>query len=425
MQLILLLIIYISGCCAFYSFNSDVITLNPGNFDKLVLHSDEVWMVEFFAPWCIHCERLAPVYEKAARVLKGVVKVGAVNGHEHHDLCARFLITSFPTVKIFGNDKNNPIMYKGDRSAQGFAESALVAVNAKINARLSGGGVGGSQKDDVIELSDENFARLVLQSDDIWLVEFYAPWCPHCKNFRPQWAKAAASLKGKVKVGALNAIVHAATSTAYGVGAHPTIKYFPAGPKDINNAQDYNGPFNAISITDWALEKIAESDQPPLKQIVDEKTFKSICADKVICVISILPHILDCQSKCRNAYLETLATVAGKHKEKAWGWGWAEAGAQPDLEETLEIGGSGYPAMAAVSTRRLKFSILRGSFSSTGIEEFLRDVYYGRGNISPLQGEQISKMIAETGLWDGKDEEMPVEYYTHVSDVDLDEKDEL
>ena len=39
----------------------------------------------------------------------------------------------------------------------------------------SGGGSGGGKKD-VIELTDSNFDELVLQSEDLWLVEFYAPW---------------------------------------------------------------------------------------------------------------------------------------------------------------------------------------------------------------------------------------------------------
>lgn len=44
-----------------------------------------------------------------------------------------------------------------------------------------GSSSGGGSDDDVIELTENNFKKLVLQSDDMWLVEFFAPWCGHCK----------------------------------------------------------------------------------------------------------------------------------------------------------------------------------------------------------------------------------------------------
>jgi protein disulfide-isomerase A6 len=58
---------------------------------------------------------------------------------------------------------------------------------------------------DVVVLTDANFDATVMNSKDIWLVEFYAPWCGHCKNLEPEWNEAAASLKGKVKIAKVDA----------------------------------------------------------------------------------------------------------------------------------------------------------------------------------------------------------------------------
>lgn len=47
----------------------------------------------------------------------------------------------------------------------------------------------------VVELTPSNFESKVIDSDELWLVEFYAPWCGHCKSLTPEWKKAADGLK--------------------------------------------------------------------------------------------------------------------------------------------------------------------------------------------------------------------------------------
>jgi protein disulfide-isomerase A6 len=65
-----LLTIFVSGCYALYPSSSEVVDLTPANFDRLVIQSDALWIVEFYAPWCGHCQQFVPEYSKAATALK-------------------------------------------------------------------------------------------------------------------------------------------------------------------------------------------------------------------------------------------------------------------------------------------------------------------------------------------------------------------
>ncbi|KAM7351187.1 protein disulfide-isomerase A6 homolog CaBP1 isoform 1-T3 [Cochliomyia hominivorax] len=430
--LCLLLSVALPTAWSFYMPSDGVTELTPSNFDRLVVQDDAIWVIEFYAPWCGHCQSLVPEYKKLAKAVKGVVKVGAVNADEHKTLGGQYGVRGFPTIKIFGANKRSPTDYNGQRTAKAIAEAALAEAKKKVQAAFGGGSSGGSSGssssgDDVIELTDDNFDKLVLQSEDDWLVEFFAPWCGHCKNLAPEWAKAATQLKGKVKLGALDATVHQSKAAEYGVRGYPTIKYFPAGKKRSSDAQEYDGGRTASDIVTWATDKHAANVPPPeLVEIVDESSFDNACEGKPLCIISVLPHILDCDAKCRNKFLDTLRSLGDKFKQKQWGWAWSEATAQSELEESLEIGGFGYPAMAVVNFKKMKFSVLKGSFSKDGINEFLRDISFGRGQTAPVKGAKKPK-INTVPAWDGKDGQLPTEEDIDLSDVDLDDdvKDEL
>jgi protein disulfide-isomerase A6 len=233
-------------------------------------------------------------------------------------------------------------------------------------------------------------------------------------------------LKGKVKLGQVDSTVHQSLASSYGVQGYPTIKFFPGGKKSSSSAEDYQAGRSAADIVAFALDKYTVNiPAPEVYELVSEEVAKKACEDKPLCVISVLPSIYDCQSQCRNDYLKMLTEQADKFKQKLWGWLWVEAGSQFDVEQAVDIGGFGYPAMAAVNLKKMKYSLLRGSFSKDGVYEFLRDLSYGKGNTAPVKGAQLPN-INKITPWDGKDGPIIEEEDIDLSDVELDDlKEEL
>lgn len=106
----------------------------------------------------------------------------------------------------------------------------------------------------------------------------------------------------------------------YGIKGYPTIKYFTPGKKDADSVHEYDGGRTSGDIVNWALDKFVDNiPAPEVIQIISENSLKAACEDKPLCIVSILPHILDCQSACRNEYLKILTSLGEKYKKKLWG----------------------------------------------------------------------------------------------------------
>ena len=201
-------------------------------------------------------------------------------------------------------------------------------------------------KEGVKVLVGKNFQEVAMDKKKDVLVEFYAPWCGHCKSLAGPWADAASQLKGKMDLGALDATAHGSIAQQYGVQGYPTIKYFAPGSTE---PEDYNGGRTASDIVKFAEEKFSENLAPPeVVQITSEASVSAGCENHPLCVVAFLPHILDCQSSCRNGHIEDMKKLGDKYKKKDWGWLWAEGMTQPDLEAAVEVGGFGYPALVVI-----------------------------------------------------------------------------
>ncbi|XP_035667308.1 protein disulfide-isomerase A3-like [Branchiostoma floridae] len=110
--------------CALARVNADDVLDYSGDDFSDRIGEHDVALVEFFAPWCGHCKRLAPEYEKAATVLKdndppvALVKVDCTSESGGKDTCSKFGVSGYPTLKIFrGGEFSSE--YQGPREQNG------------------------------------------------------------------------------------------------------------------------------------------------------------------------------------------------------------------------------------------------------------------------------------------------------------------
>lgn len=77
-------------------------TVTPENIES-ILKSDKPVFIDFFAPWCIPCKRLAPVVESLEKNMAGKADIYSCNIDECDEFCNKYGIMSVPTCIVFEN----------------------------------------------------------------------------------------------------------------------------------------------------------------------------------------------------------------------------------------------------------------------------------------------------------------------------------
>ena len=119
------LVFLINFLVTFSESKDCVVVYDDNNFESNVqasIDEKKTSLVMFYAPWCGHCKKLKPEFEKACDSLR--------EEHEHHiilakvdcteggkEICSRYGVSGYPTLKIFKKDINKPDEYQGDRIA--------------------------------------------------------------------------------------------------------------------------------------------------------------------------------------------------------------------------------------------------------------------------------------------------------------------
>ena len=76
-------------------------TFTDANFDETVLKSGSPVLVDFWAPWCVPCKRIAPTIDALASEYNGKAMIGKLNVDDNPNVPSKYQVRAVPTLLLF------------------------------------------------------------------------------------------------------------------------------------------------------------------------------------------------------------------------------------------------------------------------------------------------------------------------------------
>jgi DnaJ family protein C protein 10 len=205
--------------------------------------SGKIWLVDFYASWCMPCQQLAPEWRKLAKkVDKKIVKVGQVDCVIEQELCGEQGVTSYPNIRLYPSEYRGALNY---HTYQGWMRDShhLLQWVQHFMPTVSK------------NLDMSNFEQQVLLNNNNdnkpWMIDFFAPWCGHCQVFSPTFESLASKFEGLVNFGKVDCQNNQYLCQIAGVRAYPTIRFYKSNSANWQAGEDieqydFNSLYNII-----------------------------------------------------------------------------------------------------------------------------------------------------------------------------------
>ncbi|CAM9595502.1 unnamed protein product [Ectocarpus sp. 12 AP-2014] len=238
-------------------FEDGVMVLTGDTIEQAIKDHSHL-VVEFYAPWCGHCKKLAPALSEAATKMKDVdekivfAKMDCT-ADGNKEFKEKMGIKGFPSFRMFEGTLESAKEHKPPRVMPQLMDY-FKAIKDGVEPpppppapkRPPAPPLVEPEDSEVTVLTKANFQEFV--AGEFAVVEFYAPWCGHCKKLFPEYTKASKMLKEidpTIKLGKLDMDdpKTKAVGSKFGVKGFPTLKIFRNG-----KPEDYTGPRDAEGI---------------------------------------------------------------------------------------------------------------------------------------------------------------------------------
>ncbi|XP_011159540.1 thioredoxin domain-containing protein 5 homolog [Solenopsis invicta] len=235
-----------------------LLELTEDTFEKHV--SSGHHFVKFYAPWCGHCQKLAPTWDELANSLRNddVVSISKIDCTQHRSVCGQFDIKGYPTL-LWIEDGKKVDKYTGQRTHEELKTyvSMMLGKNAEESSRKSESTDGAPHA--ILSLTADSFQQGIEKG--VSFVKFFAPWCGHCKRLAPTWEELGKKFFGNENVNIVKVDctldVSKLLCNEQEVDGFPTLYLYRNGRK----ISEYNGSRNLDDLYDFVMNHLKTHDE--------------------------------------------------------------------------------------------------------------------------------------------------------------------
>ncbi|KAB5592742.1 Protein disulfide isomerase [Ceratobasidium theobromae] len=298
-------------------------------------------LIEFYSPYCPHCKRFAPTWEKVSAAKAPLADLSGfamaqVNCIAQGDLCNACGVTGYPHVMLYQNGKKIKD-YAGDRTYDNLSSFidqhvAEYVQSTTSQSTISSGSANLNPNGVVLPLSSNIFEKTLAEGPTF--VKFYAPWCGHCKKLAPVWAELAAKTKGRVNIAEVNCEEHGALCRSQGVDGYPMLFFYNTGQK-----VDFRGGRKIEPLEQFVLRAVAPGVQPITPSEIDAALQKESVFFLALYTYSTPQSLLDSIDEAAKPLLGTPVIYKSRH---------------PELFDRFSIDPSSAPVLLVVKDHEVK-----------------------------------------------------------------------
>lgn len=154
-----------------------LVELTEENFEKYVSLGNH--FVKFYAPWCGHCQSLAPIWQDLSSHYKAEpdVSIAKIDCTQHRSICQSFDIKSYPTLLWIENGKKMD-KFQGSRTLDTLI-TYVTKMKASLDKKAESPDADNASEipikpEPVVSLTSENFNDVI--KSGVVFVKFFAPW---------------------------------------------------------------------------------------------------------------------------------------------------------------------------------------------------------------------------------------------------------